>query len=225
MILYQADVTEFLQEFKVFSHPVCVLMLYEDIHTWEWSHSDSQTPGKSYPGHLASFRADELCHATLWEHLTPFSDLDSAGFPLLRAAAYHDTVVTCHSVTVVHLWLLRKHPCHTSWKYVVQGWMVLIDSDGSERLKLAGDRLRSRSGHFVDGNIQNKVAHRIGLWTTFARTTLGLLQISQSSPLTGGTCLWGGDHSMAASSSSNPNIGAARDIILVNWIVFFYKFV
>lgn len=81
MILYQADVTEFLQEFKVFSHlGVCVLVL---VIMKTYTHGSGATVTLklrevlSRPTwHLSGARRALPCD--LWEHLTPFSDLDSA---------------------------------------------------------------------------------------------------------------------------------------------------
>lgn len=148
MILYHADMTEFLQEFKVFSHlGVCVLML---VITKTHTHGSGATVTHklrevlSRPTWCLS-GAQQALPWDLWEHLThiQWSQL-CRSFHLSRATAYHDTVATCHSVTIVHVWVLRMHPCHTSWNHVVQGWMALIDSDGSVRLKLARIRLRSK---------------------------------------------------------------------------------
>lgn len=57
MILYQADRTQFLQEFKVFSHlGVCVLVLVTvKTYTHGRSHSDSQTRGSPVQAQLTSF--------------------------------------------------------------------------------------------------------------------------------------------------------------------------
>lgn len=148
MILYQADITQFLQEFKVFSHlGDCVLVL---VITKTHTHGSGATVTHklrevlSRPTWCLS-GARQALPWDLWEHLThiQWSRLYRS-FHFSRATAYHDTVATCHSVTIVHVWVLRKHLCHTSWNYVVQGWMALIDSVGSVRLKLAGIRLRSK---------------------------------------------------------------------------------
>ena len=59
MILYQADRTQFLQEFKVFSHlGVCVLVLVTvKTHTHGRRHSDLQTWGSPGQAQRASFRS------------------------------------------------------------------------------------------------------------------------------------------------------------------------
>lgn len=188
MILYQADVTEFLQEFKVFSHlSVCPRAgHYEDIHTREWSHSDSQTQEiLSRPTwHLS--RSPTSSAMRPMEHLTPFSDLDSAEVstsPEPLPLPWH--CCHCHSVTVVHLWLLRKHRVtHAICGARLDGpnWQWWVWEAG----KLAGIRLRSKLQlHFVDGNIQRlKVAHRMVFGLPLPEQPWGFADF-WSSPLTG----------------------------------------
>ena len=59
-------------------------------------------------------------------------------------------------------------------------------------------RIKLLTGWSLDHLCQNNPGAFADLW---------------SSPLTGGASLWGGDQSMAPSSSGNPSVGAARDIL------------